>query len=68
MYFNLKQELKASQITQNQLSELLGVRGATISDKINGKSKFTVDEAFRIKKAFFPKYDLEYLFTFSQTY
>ncbi|WP_368346600.1 helix-turn-helix transcriptional regulator [Peptostreptococcus anaerobius] len=65
MYFNLKQELKNCQITQGQISELLGVREATVSDKINGRSRFTVDEALRVKKTFFPKYDFEYLFTFS---
>lgn len=64
MYLNLKHELRSCQITQAQISELLGVREATVSDKINGKSRFTVDEALRVKKTFFPKYDLEYLFTF----
>lgn len=68
LYYNLKQELKAGQITQGQVSELLGLREATISDKINGKSRFTVDEAIRVKKTFFPKYDLEYLFTFLTPY
>lgn len=66
MYANLKKELRTNLVTQGQIAELLGVREATVSDKVNGKSRFSVDEALKIKRVLFPKFDLVYLFEFYQ--
>ena len=67
MYKNLHFAMKQKNITTTQLAELLGVRIATVSDKINGKSRFYVEEALRIKKVFFPEYEIEYLFELNDT-
>jgi len=62
MYKNLEAEMVRKGITRKDLAALLKVRYATISLKLNGKSKLYYDEALKIKEAFFPEYDVEYLF------
>lgn len=64
MYKNLQGAMKQKGITSTQISELLEVRLATVSDKINGKSRFYFHEAIKIKKVFFPEYEIEFLFDF----
>jgi len=64
MYKNLSNAMKQKNITATQIAELLEVRLATVSDKINGKSRFYFDEAMKIKKVFFPEFVIEYLFEF----
>jgi len=49
-------------IVIRQIAELLNVRFATVSDKLNGRSRFFCDEAIKIKRAFFPNQSVEYLF------
>lgn len=62
MLVNLINEKKNKKITSKQIANLLNTREATISDKLNGKSRFSFDEAIIIQKVFFPEYKLEYLF------
>ncbi|GIO07980.1 XRE family transcriptional regulator [Brevibacillus reuszeri] len=61
-YKNLRAEMARSGVTITQLAGLLGVRFATVSDKMNGRSRFFCDEAIRIKREFFPSLTIEYLF------
>lgn len=44
------------------IADLLGVRYATVLDKLNGHYGFSFKEALKIKRNFFPENDLEYLF------
>ena len=67
MYKNLSNAMKSKGITQNQIAELLEVRVATVSDKMTGKSRYYFEEAIKIKKVFFPEYEIEYLFDFDET-
>jgi len=62
MHKNLKAEMAREGITISDIAEFLGVRHATISDKVNGKFRFYYDEAIKIKNHFFPNCSLEYLF------
>ena len=62
MYRNLKAEMVRENITNNDLANLLKVRPATISDKINSKYEFKLTEAFAIKNKYFPNLSIEYLF------
>lgn len=64
IYINLLNAMKAKGITAMQLSNLLECRPATMSDKLNGgvKCGFYFDEAYKIKKVFFPEYDYDFLF------
>lgn len=62
-YSNLKAEMAREGVKQIDIAKLLDVREATISEKINGKSTFDIDEAIIIKQTYFPKLPLEYLFS-----
>lgn len=62
MYSNLKAEMARNNIMIKDIANVLNVRYATVSDKINGKYRFYLDEAEKIKLHFFPNLPLEYLF------
>lgn len=61
-YKNLRAEMARNGVTIKEIAELLGVRFATVSDKMNGRSRFFCDEAIKIKRKFFPNLPIEYLF------
>ncbi|WP_031515451.1 helix-turn-helix transcriptional regulator [Desulfofalx alkaliphila] len=62
MYKNLRAEMARNNVTIRDIASALGVRYATISDKLNGKFRFYYDEALKIRNIFFPDCKLEYLF------
>lgn len=64
MYNNLLELMKIEKVTFAQIGELLECRYQTVSDIANGVTKkgFYYDDAYKIHKVFFPKYDMEYLF------
>ena len=65
MYKNLKNLMKEKKITQEQLAVVIGTpRRETITAKVNGnnKSGFSFEEACKIKDAFFPEYDIRFVF------
>ncbi|WP_017416800.1 helix-turn-helix domain-containing protein [Clostridium tunisiense] len=62
MYKNLAAEMVRHGISKTQISDVLGVRRATLSDKIRGKHPFKLNEAIKIKNQFFPNLSFEYLF------
>lgn len=61
-YKNLRAEMARNGVTIKQIAESLGVRFATVSDKLNGRSRFFCDEVIHIKRKFFPNHSIEYLF------
>lgn len=62
MYTNLQAEMVRNNIKRKDFAAFLGVRQATICDKMNGKYSFKLSEAFKIKNKFFPDLTMEYLF------
>lgn len=68
LYKNLRAEMARNDVTIGEMAEALGVRYATVSDKLNGKSRFYYDEASKIKRHFFPSCQLEYLFESNNHY
>lgn len=62
MYRNLEAEMVRNGIYRKDLAKLLNVRYATVVQKLNGRYKFNLDEAFNIKNTYFPNFDIEYLF------
>lgn len=64
MYHNLLEAMKSEKVTFAQMGELLECRYQTVSDIVNGVTKkgFYYDDACKIHKVFFPKYNAEYLF------
>ena len=62
MYKNLLAEMARKSITKKELAEYLHMRYCTIIDKTNGKYDFKLEEAFEIKREFFPDLSVDYLF------
>ncbi len=64
MYNNLLEVMKSEKVTFSQMGELLNCRYQTVSDIVNGNTQkgFYYEDACKIHKVFFPKYDIEYLF------
>ena len=56
----VKEELKKQRYKQIELAKYLGIPASTLSDKLNGKTKFNADEVFKIAK--FLNKDLEYFY------
>lgn len=62
MYKNLKAEMARNSVLGKDIAKALGIRQATISSRLTGKTEFSYKEAKRIKDTFFPNVELEYLF------
>lgn len=62
MYRNLEAELARSKTTRKTIAKIWGVRQATVSDKLNGKYKISLEEALKLKSVLFPGLSIEYLF------
>lgn len=62
MYDNLRAEMARNGITVKQLSQVLGVSLKTASNRLSGKTDFTLNEALKINRELFPKCKLDYLF------
>lgn len=61
-YGNLKAEMGRKDITIEEISKLLGIHRNSVANKVNGRSRFTVDEAKVVKEVFFPNLSIDYLF------
>ena len=61
-YANLEAEITRKGLSKKEIAETLGVRLATVYNKLKGKCPFTLDEAFKIRNKHFPDFALEYLF------
>ena len=65
-YGNLKAEMGRKDIPIEEVSKLLGIHRNSVANKVNGRSRFTVDEAKVVKEAFFPNLSIDYLFDTAQ--
>lgn len=61
-YDNLIGEIAKARLRNSEIAKALKVHPNTLRNKLYGESPFTVEEAFEIKRCFFPSYDLMYLF------
>jgi DNA-binding XRE family transcriptional regulator len=62
MHKNLRAEMVRIDVKPADIAQLLGVRYATVIDKLNGRYGFTLKEALKIKRKYFPEHNIEYLF------
>ena len=60
---NIEEIRKIKGVASVDIADLLGVDSRTVRSKIDGVSDFKFGETVAIKKAFFPEYELEYLFS-----
>ena len=63
---NLKGEMAKKNVTIEEIAECLNVHRNSVANKINGRSKFSISEAFKIQKNFFPELEVEYLFAIAE--
>ena len=61
-YGNLKLTLYESNVSIETVAKLLGIHRNSVSNKLNGHSSFTIEEAQKLKRDLLSKYDSEYLF------
>jgi len=61
-YLNLKTELKKTNITNEEIAHVLRLRTEDVLDKLEGSGRFTIGEAMLLKKRYFSRMPLEYLF------
>ena len=62
MYENLELLIFKNKISKYEIANKLGVTYNTLLAKMSGKQPFKLDEAFLIRKEYFPDKDFEYLF------
>ena len=65
MYPNLKAEMARNNILIEKLMEVTGKSRSGVSNNLNGKGAFTVDEAIKIRNSIFPSMTIDYLFSLS---
>ena len=61
-YPNLKAEMARSNISIKDLMEVTGKSRAGVSNNLNGRGRFSVDESIAIRDNLFPKISIDYLF------
>lgn len=61
-YLNLKAEMGRRDITIEAIATRLGIHRNSVSYKLNKDGSFSIEEADRIQKEFFPEVPLSVLF------
>lgn len=59
---NLKGEMAKRSIKVEDIANVLQIHRNSASNKINGDTSFSIDEAVKVKEAFFPELSLKFLF------
>lgn len=62
MYANLRAEMARNRIEIQSIMNVTGKSRAAVSNNLNGRGAFTIDEAIKIKKNLFPTLSIDYLF------
>lgn len=62
MYPNLRAAMAAKRVSIEASASLLGIHRNTFTNRLNGDSSFTIEEALKLKSDLFPEYDIGYLF------
>lgn len=62
-YPNLKAEIARSNVGIKDIMEVTGKSRPGVSNNLNGRGKFSVDEAILIRNKLFPRLTIDYLFS-----
>ncbi len=63
MYPNLKAEMARNNIEIKEIMAATGKSRAAVSNNLNGRGSFSIDEAIKIKRSVFPSFSIDYLFS-----
>ena len=61
-YPNLKAEMARSNVGVKDLMVVTGKSRAGVSNNLNGRGKFSIDESIAIRNKLFPDISIDYLF------
>ena len=61
-YTNLKEKMAGRNVKIEDVANLLEIHRNSAANKINGSSSFSIEESFKVRDAFFPDLELDYLF------
>lgn len=61
-YPNLKAEMARDNIGIKDLMEVTGKSRSAVSNNLNGRGKFSVEDSLKIRNNLFPKLSIDYLF------
>ncbi|TGE36852.1 XRE family transcriptional regulator [Desulfosporosinus fructosivorans] len=64
MFKNLDAEMSRYDIQPKDLAECIGVSERTMRSYLTGTSRIAWEDARKIKRKFFPQFEIEYLFYF----
>lgn len=67
MYENLIEILKRKGISNKAYAEFLGLSEKTVWNKLQGKTEFTLGEAWKTCELICPEYKMDYVFAAKQT-
>jgi plasmid maintenance system antidote protein VapI len=59
---SIKVAMSEKGVSVEAVSKLLNIHRNTAANKIEGRTPFTINEAFSLKENLFAEYDLNYLF------
>lgn len=62
-YKILKEKMASRNVKIEDIALLLQIHRNSASNKINGSSSFSIDESIKVRDAFFPDLELDYLFS-----
>ena len=62
-YPNLKAEMARANYGIKDLMDVTGKSRAGISNNLNGRGRFSIDESLAIRNALFPSMSIDYLFS-----
>lgn len=62
MFDNLKNAMSLKKISIRTVARLIGTTEKTVSNKLDGRTEFTLSEILAINENLFPEYELRFLF------
>lgn len=62
MLRNLEAEITRKKLSREEIASGIGISTRSLYDKLKGKSQFSVEEAFNLRRLFFPDKEMDYLF------
>lgn len=66
MLANLRTEMYKRKVTIESVADYLGIHRNSVSNKLEGTTEFSIEEAFKLRDKFFNDVGMDYLFKSDQ--